>query len=176
MRKSFMTIGSAAMAILTFATSVPQVQAASPRPDLPFVVDGNVTAVRDHIWRGGRYHRSWNGRNDPGSWDGRGYYRPRDGLRYYDRRRDGYRNGRYFYYRGYDTWRPGYRRHSGFWFPAAAFATGLIIGGAVANRPAYDVPRAGSRDHVRYCMARYRSYRVSDDSYQPNTGPRRRCR
>lgn len=169
MRKSFMTVGSAAVAILTFVTSVPQVQAAPLWPGLSITAGSDVVQVRHRTWHDPRYQRRWNGGDYRRSWDG---------MRYYDRRRDGYRNGRYFYYRGhrgYDTWRPGYRRHNGFWFPTAAFATGLIIGGAVANRPAY-VPRVRTRDHVRYCMARYRSYRVSDNTYQPNHGPRRYCR
>lgn len=31
-------------------------------------------------------------------------------------------------------------------------------------------------DHVAWCMNRYQSYRVEDNSYQPFSGPRRRCR
>jgi hypothetical protein len=30
--------------------------------------------------------------------------------------------------------------------------------------------------HVRWCHAHYRSYRASDNSFQPNHGPRRPCR
>ncbi len=33
----------------------------------------------------------------------------------------------------------------------------------------------GSGSHVRWCRARYRSYRAYDDTYQPNFGPRHRC-
>lgn len=88
----------------------------------------------------------------------RGYYR-RSGRDYY--------NG----HRGYRDYRPGYRRHNGVWFPLAAFATGAIIGGAIANRP--PVRYGGS--HVEWCANRYRSYRAYDNSYQPNYGPRREC-
>jgi len=42
--------------------------------------------------------------------------------------------GYYHGYRGYRDRRPGYRRHSdGLWYPAAAFALGAIIGGALNN-------------------------------------------
>ncbi|GES41494.1 hypothetical protein FBZ98_108201 [Rhizobium sp. ERR 922] len=44
------------------------------------------------------------------------------------------RSGYYHGYRGYRDRRPGYRRHSdGLWYPAAAFALGAIIGGALNN-------------------------------------------
>ena len=42
------------------------------------------------------------------------------------------RSGYYHGYRGYHDHRPGYRRGpDGFWYPAAAFALGAIIGGAL---------------------------------------------
>ncbi|TCR92708.1 hypothetical protein EV561_101144 [Rhizobium sp. BK376] len=44
------------------------------------------------------------------------------------------RKGYYHGYQGYRDHRPGYRRgHDGLWYPAAAFALGAIIGGALAN-------------------------------------------
>ena len=92
-------------------------------------------------------------------YDRRGYYR--QGDRYY-----------YNGHRGYTYRRPGYRQYNGYWFPLAAFATGAIIGGAVAQpRP---VPSYGN-SHVQWCANRYRSYRAYDDTFQPNYGPRRRC-
>nr|WP_210311429.1 BA14K family protein [Rhizobium leucaenae] len=94
----------------------------------------------------------------------RPHYRP-----YYRHYRPGPRAGYWRGYHGYRYARPGYRRYSdGWWYPAAAFAAGAIIGGAIA-RPAY-----GSA-HVRWCANRYRSYRVSDNTYQPTNGPRRQC-
>lgn len=82
-------------------------------------------------------------------------------------RRHGYYNG----HRGYRDYRPGYRRHNGYWFPLAAFATGALIGGAMNNQAA---PRYGG-SHNEWCSNRWRSYRAYDNSYQPNNGPRKQC-
>ncbi|MDF1606793.1 BA14K family protein [Hoeflea sp. YIM 152468] len=84
----------------------------------------------------------------------------------------GYYNG----HRGHRTYRRGYRRHNGYWFPPAAFALGAIIGGAMNNnhgnvRPGYTNPQ-----HVNWCHNKYRSYRQRDNSFQPYHGPRRECR
>lgn len=89
----------------------------------------------------------------------------------FERRRDGnhYYNGR----RGYRERRAGYRQYNGFWFPPAAFIAGAIIGGSVATPPRAAVRR--SDRHVRWCSDQYRSYRASDNSYQPSNGPRRQC-
>jgi hypothetical protein len=81
-------------------------------------------------------------------------------------------------HRGYTHRRPGYRYHEGYWFPPAAFIVGAIIGGALAAPP----PRAHRRSyyyspaHVEWCYGRYRSYRASDNTFQPYNGPRRQCR
>jgi hypothetical protein len=45
----------------------------------------------------------------------------------------------------------------------------------------YDVPRRVVRsgmsvNHYRWCDTKYRSYRYSDDTFQPYHGPRKRCR
>jgi BA14K-like protein len=51
-------------------------------------------------------------------------------------------------------------------------AAGAIIGGIVSSQA-----NAGSYgSHADYCRAKYRSYRVSDNSFQPYNGPRRQCR
>ncbi len=87
------------------------------------------------------------------------------------------RNGHVYWngHRGYRDRRRGYRYYNGYWFPAAAFLGGVIIGNAINQpRPVY---RHGDwyRLHVEWCDDRYRSYRVSDDTFQPYHGPRRRC-
>jgi len=91
----------------------------------------------------------------------------RDRQDRFERRKDGraYYNGR----RGYRERRPGYRQHNGFWFPPAAFIAGAIIGGATA------APARVSNRHVQWCSERYRSYRASDNTFQPNNGPRKQC-
>ena len=99
----------------------------------------------------------------------RQYVRPRVTYnRGYNR---GYRAGFYRGYRGYRYQRPGYRYHNGYWFPFAAFATGAIIGGAIAA----DRGVSYSSAHVRWCNNRYRSYRAYDNTFQPYHGPRRQC-
>jgi hypothetical protein len=108
-------------------------------------------------------------------------------VQYNNRRdRDGERRDRFerrgssaFYnnHRGYRERRAGYRQYNGFWFPPAAFIAGAIIGGALNDGPRYQ-PRATyrvSNQHVAWCQDRWRSYRVSDNTYQPNSGPRRVC-
>lgn len=61
---------------------------------------------------------------------------------------------------------------------------GAIIGGVIVNemqRPRqaqqHRAHSAGflSQNHVNWCHNRWRSYRVSDNSYQPYNGPRRVC-
>ncbi len=52
---------------------------------------------------------------------------------------------------------------------------GAIISGAIANdRPPPRVYR-GDSAHVRWCYDRYRSYRASDNTFQPYHGPRQQC-
>jgi hypothetical protein len=75
-------------------------------------------------------------------------------------------------HRGYRDYRRGYRRHGDFWFPAAAFITGAIIGSAINSQPVY---RGGGDAHVQWCYDRWRSYRAYDNTYQPNYGSRRQC-
>jgi hypothetical protein len=67
----------------------------------------------------------------------------------------------------------GGRNHGG---DVGAAIAGGIIGGAIigamtAPRPAYVYSQA----HVRWCYNRYRSYRASDNSFQPINGPRQQC-
>lgn len=84
--------------------------------------------------------------------------------------------GVYRGYRGYRYRRPGYRYHNGWWFPTAAFITGAIIGGALAEPAPRYRPRAyGGSAHVEWCYNRYRSYRASDNTFQPYNGPRQEC-
>jgi hypothetical protein len=86
-------------------------------------------------------------------------------------RRGFYNNGGYGWYnghRGYRHRREGYREYNGWWFPAAILG-GAIIGNAIVNQPS----RGSS--HVQWCYDRYRSYRASDNTFQPYNGPRQQC-
>ncbi|HEV7433966.1 MAG TPA: BA14K family protein [Pseudorhizobium sp.] len=69
-----------------------------------------------------------------------------------------------------------YRRHrnSNAGAIIGGLAAGAIIGGALsAQQPRYS---GGGNAHVRWCYDRYRSYRASDNTFQPYNGPRRSCR
>ncbi len=104
-------------------------------------------------------------------WD-RGNNWERERWRQREARRDAraaYHNG----YRGYRERRAGYVYRDGWWFPAAAFALGAIVGGAIDNdRPRQ---RGVSSRHDDWCYDRYRSYRASDNTFQPYNGPRQQC-
>lgn len=92
--------------------------------------------------------------------------------RRWDNRRHSSRERYWRGHRGYDHYRPGYRRHGDFWFPLAAFTAGAIISGAIAND---SPPVYRGNAHVSWCYDRYRSYRASDNTFQPYNGPRRQC-
>lgn len=116
-------------------------------------------------------------------------YRPRPGYQgprghyggprgHYNGQRGYYQRGRYNYYnghRGYNAYRPGYRQYNGWWFPAAAFATGALIGGAIAGSAAPAPAYGGGNAHIQWCASQYRSYRASDNTFQPYGGPRQQC-
>lgn len=92
------------------------------------------------------------------------------GMGAHDMRRGRFehRRGAYYYngHRGHRERRAGYRFYNGWWFPPAAF--GVMI------RPA-PVSRGYANAHVAWCHDRWKSYRAWDNSYQPYSGPRRRC-
>ncbi len=94
------------------------------------------------------------------------------GNRNFTRNNDGgaYWNG----HRGYREYHRGYRRHGDYWFPLAAFAAGALISGAIINNENNRVYEGNA--HVQWCYDHYRSYRSSDNTFQPNYGPRRECR
>jgi hypothetical protein len=85
------------------------------------------------------------------------------------------RRGNYYYYngqRGYRDRRAGFRYYNGFWFPNSAFSFGFSVNSdRDRNRGSYRL----SAQHVAWCHDRYRSYRTSDNSFQPYNGPRREC-
>lgn len=126
-----------------------------------------VTLVQDG--RSGDFYRERQERlrRWGGDWDD-------DDRRWRRHRRDWDDIPRYRGYRGYRHYHDGYRRHGGFWYPPAAFIAGAIIGGAIASQEPRYRPRGNA--HVEWCYDRYRSYRASDNTFQPYNGPRRQCR
>ncbi|HEX2139841.1 MAG TPA: BA14K family protein [Woeseiaceae bacterium] len=163
MKKLLSTACAMALALPLAATSMAPVNAAPVFVPAPQTVDANIIKV-DHTKRHERLQeRRAERREDK---------RERRAERREDRRdfRRAIRRGNHWYYngyRGYDRYRPGYRRHGDFWFPSAAF--GIVI----ETRPAARV-RVGNA-HVEWCYDRYRSYRAYDNTFQPYNGPRRQC-
>ncbi|MFY8196456.1 MAG: BA14K family protein [Novosphingobium sp.] len=102
------------------------------------------------------------GNDNSDRYDRNDRYRDRDGR--FERR------GSYYYYnghRGYENRRSGYRFYNGFWFPQSAFSFGITINPRSS--------RSMSSDHVAWCEDRYRSYRASDNTFQPYNGGRQEC-
>lgn len=128
---------------------------AAPMPAQPGIEIGSgIVKVQD---RRNRHYgeRRYNGGNRHYS-GRRGFYR-HDGNPYY--------NGQ----RGYRQQRPGYRNYNGYWFPAFAF--GLLLAPQLTQPGTIYLTPA----HVRWCENRFRSYRRSDNTYQPYNGPRKAC-
>lgn len=116
-----------------------------------------------------RGNRNWRGERRSGNWHRAGPRRHAN--------RDWSRRGDSYYYRGhrgYRHHRPGYRQYNGWWFPPAAFIAGAIIGGAMAPQPNIEYRPVGNA-HISWCYSRYKSYRSSDNTFQPYNGPRRQC-
>ncbi|WP_337269810.1 BA14K family protein [Oryzifoliimicrobium ureilyticus] len=164
-----------ALSALTAFTSIPAYAGpgfvnavGSTASDVPSAASGDVTKVycngpclpkpkylRENQQNGGwNGDRGWRGHGwrDRGDWRGRGDWH---GRRYY-RDRDYYR----------------YRHHNNAGAIIGGLAAGAIIGGALSARPSYRPP---VNSHTSWCYNRYRSYRASDNTFQPNSGPRRQC-
>jgi hypothetical protein len=147
MKKIISLISAGALAISMSTPVMAAPQGFGHSPVFKAQQSSNIVKVDDHRWRRSHHrHRSYH----------RGFSR-----------HGGY--GWYNGHRGYRHHRRGYREYNGWWFPAAAFLGAAIIGNAIAN-----APRSGNA-HVQWCYNRYRSYRASDNTYQPYHGPRRQC-
>ena len=150
MKKLISGLWAGGLAVTFALTSIP-VNAAPIFVAPTASVQSDIVQIQDNRkWRKNRSGNNWNGDNNF--------------------RRDGnsaYYNG----HRGYSQKRRGYnRQHNGFWFPAGAFIAGAVIGGAIMNNN-----NRGGSAHVEWCYDRYRSYRASDNTFQPNYGGRRHC-
>jgi hypothetical protein len=131
---------------------VPQSVPARIAPDITPVKNPNLDPGHGY-----RYPRNFGGRNA---------YRHKGKSNFYRNKGNYYYNG----HRGYRNHRRGYRQYNGYWFPAGAFIAGALLGGAI------NAPRANyGNSHVQWCYNRYRSYRASDNTFQPYNGPRQQC-
>lgn len=128
--------------------------------DMPRILPRDRSGSRDRWDRRDRDRDRWESRD-------RDRDRGESRDRYNNRDRYGWYNG----HRGYSERRSGYRYHNGYWFPLAAFGAGALIGGAMQQaQPSYS-----GNSHTSWCANRWRSYRAYDNTYQPNSGPRRQC-
>ena len=146
-------------AVPSFAAPIAPIQSPIVAP----AASSDVIQIRDDY----RWKKNRSGKRNfkrSGNWNGNNWHAG-------PRRHHGSQYGWYKGHRGYRYKRSGYRYYNGFWFPAAAFITGAIVGGAIAN----DGGRRVGSAHVEWCYDRYRSYRASDNTFQPYNGPRQQC-
>jgi hypothetical protein len=171
-------VGLAAFGLMA-GLSVPAVSGPMPQPApiapaaatsaeiIPVSDSSTGRHMNDFVWRrhwrgGNGWHGGWHGGRH---WGG-GYYRHRHwygggsgiylglggfglGAPFYDPYYEPYYDP---YYYDYYYYRPHYRVY----YPRRVYR--------------------GTSAHVRWCYAHYRSYRASDNTFQPNHGPRRQCR
>ncbi|WP_332059983.1 BA14K family protein [Bartonella sp. CB74] len=89
-------------------------------------------------------------------------------------------------FKGYRHYRRGYRRYSDdWWYPEVAFVTSPHSDAKHVSRKAAAISKKRIfseerkpwmlKQHIKSCMARYRSYNKNDNSYQPFHGPRKQC-
>jgi BA14K-like protein len=169
MKKVISGICAASMAVGVFGSAV------SPAMAAP------IPAVKLEVANSGLQQVQYRRDHDRDRYDRRRFDRPRHERRV-ERPRFEHRGGWGYYngHRGNREYRRGYRQHNGWWFPPAAFVAGAIIGGAIASQPPVAAPPVYapvrlSAAHVNWCQNRWRSYRVTDNSYQPLSGPRLIC-
>ena len=78
------------------------------------------------------------------------------------------------YYRQHPHHVPGYpHRLTG--YPVPIYAAPRPLPGAVVRGRVVHVHRAVPASHAAWCAARYRSYDMRTDTFQPYHGPRRAC-
>jgi hypothetical protein len=182
MKTSYIAALGAFGAALAFplAAQAAPLGAAAPAIGQLSAENANLVQVQQRFYRGGRgAYRAGNFRG--GSTVNRSALGGRTvGRGFVHRGGYGYWNG----HRGYRYARPGYRYYNGWWLPAAALATGAIIGGAIAAQaepvyvqpaPVYGVGVGLSAQHYSWCEQRYISYRAADNTFQPYNGPRQQC-
>jgi hypothetical protein len=148
--------GISAAALLSLPVNPGHALSIQPQP-VASTGGSHVIDVKNHWRKRNNWNRNWNRHGDR-RWNRHGdrrWYRHRHRNRHDD-----------------DWW----------WGPAAGFGLGLLLGTApryyeyptYRTAPAYRVV-PGNAAHIAWCEDRYRSYRVSDNTFQPYNGPRRQC-
>lgn len=158
--------GMFALAIASTAAALPTSALALPTGTATLAqAQDLVVPVEDDAWI---RRRPWNNSGDFNNTDpGRPPedWRRRNGHRWDN---DGWRRGHWD-----DDYYPRYRRRPTVYFDLDLTPQRYIQPRYYEQRRVYrGLPRA----HVAWCFDRYRSYRASDNSFQPNYGPRRQCR
>lgn len=161
----------ALVSLVTAFSGIGPVGAMPLSKNQPVQTRSDVQQVRDRVLirrHGGRdFHRG-------GHWRGNRNWRA-------DRNWRGHRNWRADRHWRYDRrYRDRhYYRNSGIGVPLGAFAAGALLGGTLYSQPRYAPPvytrTYGRNSHVAWCQARYRSYRASDNTFQPYNGGRQQC-
>ncbi|MDQ0318754.1 hypothetical protein QO002_000892 [Pararhizobium capsulatum DSM 1112] len=140
-------------ALATTVTGVAPAQAfpVVPSVSAPQAEMQGVQEVRDR-----HYMRRYNGNN---GW-----------------RNNGWRNDRYGSY-GHHYYDHDYGWHGDNYAGViiGGLAAGALLGSVLNAQPRYYNQSAYGGSHEQWCYNRYRSYRASDNTYQPYYGSRRQC-
>lgn len=152
------TAGLVALGIAAGAVAPVTAAPVMARPAAPMnVAVPDIVPVRAE-WAGTKQREIW--LRNRHNWRGERWRNNHEWRRYH--RRDNWR------------WRDNHRRYYG--------GSGIFLGLGALGAYDYYAPRRtyrtyqGGSAHVRWCYNRYRSYRASDNTYQPYHAPRRQCR
>jgi hypothetical protein len=180
MKRFLSTLCASALTASAAATGVLSASAAPAFVPKAPAVQSDVIQIRDRVSTAGdgpiwkkRFGKNNNFRRN-GKWKGNGNWKGNDNWDNDNWDSDyGWYNG----HRGYRYKHGDYDNYyNGYWYPAAAFVAGALIGGAIANNNRYYNNGYGSGSaHVQWCYDHYRSYREYDNTFQPFNGPRRQC-
>ncbi|NTG40668.1 BA14K family protein [Rhizobium rhizogenes] len=80
------------------------------------------------------------------------------------------------HWHSHNHWRGGHKRHGSDSYYDDDSDSGVLFKSFVTGTLFYRQHAERYDGHARACASRYQSYRASDNTYQPNHGPRRQCR
>jgi BA14K-like protein len=151
-------IAAVCAATLVASASVVPVTALPLTPPPRLEANGSLVQIKNRCYRCYGHHHS--NRHYSGRRYSNRHYSKRNYSKNYNNNRN-YRN--YNYYNGWDYYYDD-------WWP------GLFFGGAIIGPMLYQQPYLSSGSaHIKWCYRRFRSYRASDNTYQPYHGRRRQC-